>query len=673
MSLSSRAFRLHRVPASRATAALRDLDVHFWWQCYGRPPSRSVNGDRSAPKESLEQLGTVSQEPALGRRRDLSGPGLNHFLRLSQGPTAAVGNALPGGPAPEAVEGAAEPLVDGEGLAGGDPRRTVYLETYGCQMNVSDSQIVLSILAEHGYSEVGDAAAADVVLLNTCAIRENAESKIWSRLGALRSMKTKRPRDSRPTVGVLGCMAERLKAKLLESDKLVDLVVGPDAYRDLPRLLSSLRGSSDGRPTAMNVQLSLEETYADVMPVRREGSVSAYLSIMRGCNNLCAFCIVPFTRGRERSRDVASILQEVQALSESGVREVTLLGQNVNSYADRSHNGPRPSTAYPAENGDASFDNYYAKGFKSVYKPQRQGAVTFAQLLDLVAQVDPEMRIRFTSPHPKDFTDDVLHTISRHSNICSHLHMPAQSGSTAVLERMQRGYTRGAYDALIQRAREIIPTVSLSTDIIVGFCGETEDDHNATLDLMRRTAFDQAFMFSYSKRDKTYAARHYDDDVPEDVKQRRLSEVISIFREELENKNANEGGRRHIVLVEGLSKRGQEFLTGRTCSFKRVVFPNVALPSMEEPPLSKTSRQFQEPRSCAVSRLVPGEYVAVQVVSATAGTLTCVPIERTSIADFVDKYGSTTPTQVFQEARLLQEQLGSDMLSSGEKRTVSSQ
>jgi len=616
------------------------------------PASRNAFTDRAlqgpeAGRGSQGKGGTAS-----GR----DGPGLGHFLRRvapQPSPSDAHGRSQAPPFLPAAV-GASER----EGSAAATSGRTVYLETYGCQMNVSDSQVVLSILGAEGYHEVEDAQQADVVLLNTCAIRENAESKIWSRLGALRNINVKKKRALRPTVGVLGCMAERLKEKLLESNKLVDLVVGPDAYRDLPRLLSSLQEAQDRRVTAMNVQLSLEETYADVMPVRRKGSVSAYLSIMRGCNNMCSFCIVPFTRGRERSRDAASIVAEVEALSQAGVKEVTLLGQNVNSYADHSEAAEGSSSDTPVAPTDPAssspFDRYYAPGFTSVYKPKRGGAVSFGGLLDRVARVDPEMRIRFTSPHPKDFTDDVLQTIARHSNICSHLHMPAQSGSSAVLHSMRRGYTREAYDSLIARVREVIPEVSLSTDIIAGFCGESEADHAATLDLMRFTGYDQAFMFAYSRRDKTHAAKHLQDDVPEAVKQRRLAEVIAAFREGLTARNAAEVGRRHIVLVEGTSKRGPEFLTGRTCSFKRAVFPAVPLGEYLVGEGAEAERKA-EPAGVGGREPAAGDYVAVQVVSATAGTLTCVPLGLTTIGSFVSHHGGTTPRQIYQEVGLCEE------------------
>ncbi|KAK2077236.1 hypothetical protein QBZ16_004870 [Prototheca wickerhamii] len=455
-------------------------------------------------------------------------------------------------------------------------RGGVFMETYGCQMNGADSEVVLSILAEAGWRRVDEPSAASVVLLNTCAIRDNAEAKVWQRLGYYRSLKRSTPRGSqRVVVGVLGCMAERLKQKLLESDRMVDLVAGPDAK-------------------ALNVQLSADETYADVAPLRRAGERSAYLSIMRGCNNMCAFCIVPYVRGRERSRPIQSILEEVRRLSESGVKEVTLLGQNVNSYADFSESAPEPG----ARRGEDPSE-VYAAGFTSVYRPRRAGAVSFAELLDRAAAVDPEMRVRFTSPHPKDFGEDVIAVIAARPNICKQLHMPAQSGSSEVLRAMRRGYSRDAYDALAERVRAALPGVALSTDMISGFCGETERDHAASVDLMRRHAFEAAFMFAYSDRERTYAARHLADDVPEPDKLRRLSEIIAAFREGLERRAAEERGRLHIVLQQNLID------------------------------------------------LQPGDYVAVRVERATTGstggTLHCVPIAKTSIREFVDVFGSSVP------------------------------
>ncbi|KAK9848481.1 hypothetical protein WJX84_012363 [Apatococcus fuscideae] len=485
-----------------------------------------------------------------------------------------------------------------EGLGPSISGKRVFIETYGCQMNTSDSEVVLSVLQDDGYTSVDSPEEADVILVNTCAIREHAESRVFSRLGIFKQLKARRQADDRDAgvvVGVLGCMAERLQQQLLSKERSVDLVVGPDAYRDLPRLLSSLseQASTSGAGSSgvgahdpsssssktkwrgslslahaqqpINVTLSRTETYEDVEPARPQGQMSAWLSIMRGCDNLCAFCIVPFTRGRERSRPLPSIIDEVQRLSDSGFKEVTLLGQNVNSYADFSHvPGSRP---VPDQQDPFAA---YAQGFSSVYKPRRQGAKTFADLLHEVADVDPEMRIRFMSPHPKDFGPDVLQAIAEHANVAKQLHLPAQSGSSSLLQRMRRGHTREAYDALVDSVRAAIPGIALSTDIIAGFCGETEEEHFATVDLVKRMQYDQAFMFAYSQRTKTFASRHLPDDVPPDVKTRRLTEIIAAFRSIQAARNQAEIGRIHLVLVEGPARRQPDDLTGKTCSMKRV-------------------------------------------------------------------------------------------------------
>ena len=422
--------------------------------------------------------------------------------------------------------------VDAKKLAYTDSEgaRQVYLETYGCQMNVSDSEIVASILRDHGYGLTRDAERADVILLNTCAIRENAEQKVRRRLTHFRARK--RRAGGALTLGMLGCMAERLRHKLLEQEQLVDLVAGPDAYRDLPRLLSETHETGQA---AINVQLSREETYADIAPVRVDSNgVTAFVSIMRGCDNMCAFCVVPFTRGRERSRPVNTILTECEQLLEEGYREVTLLGQNVNSYRD--------------------------------------GAVTFAELLYRVSMLSPDLRIRYSTSHPKDCTDELLRVHWERPNVCNYIHLPVQHGNSSVLERMRRGYTREQYLELIERAHALCPGVSLSTDIITGFCGETDAEHEDTLTLMESIRYDHAYMFMYSERPETYAARKYEDDVPPEVKKQRLSEVIALqSRIALEN-NRQEIGRTHRVLVEGTSKRSDEQLRGRTDTNKMVVF-----------------------------------------------------------------------------------------------------
>ncbi|KAK9823298.1 hypothetical protein WJX72_001730 [[Myrmecia] bisecta] len=522
-------------------------------------------------------------------------------------------------------------------------------------MNVNDSEVVLSVLADHGYQQTGVLEDADVVLVNTCAIRDNAEQKIWTRLGQFKAMKLARRKADREqpalVVGVLGCMAERLKIKLLESNRLVDIVAGPDAYRDMPRLIEAVQGTSrpSGRGGAMNVQLSLEETYADIVPLRPAGAVATFLSIMRGCNNMCAFCIVPFTRGRERSRPVGSILAEVRMLSDNGVKEVTLLGQNVNSYADFSSSAAACATPDPSA--------VYAQGFTSVYKPKREGAVQFAELLDAVADIDPEMRIRFTSPHPKDFSDEVLQVIASRHNVCKQLHMPAQSGSSSMLERMRRGYSREAYDALVAHVREVITQVALSTDIIAGFCGETDEEHQATVDLLSTVGFEQAFLFAYSEREKTQAARHLQDDVPPEVKSARLQELIAVYRQTLHEINQQEVGCRHLVLVEGPSRKSATALTGKTCTMKRVIFDDCLVPAsymqqqqqQHTQSLSRTSSAQSDGWSHPAGPLVglrPGDYVAVELQRASTGTLFATPLARTTLQEFVQFHGTAVPKAV---------------------------
>jgi len=453
---------------------------------------------------------------------------------------------------------------------------------------------------------------ADIIFVNTCAIRDNAERRVWDRLSQLKSMR-RSDRKHKRVVGVLGCMAERLKSQLLESDKLVDLVVGPDAYRSLPALLAEV----DGGQTAMNVQLSLEETYADITPVRMaSNNLSAFLSIMRGCNNMCSYCIVPFTRGRERSRPIASILDEVRQLSDQGVKEIVLLGQNVNSYNDLSEQ------TFPVSDPSMQL---LSKGFGSMVKPN-SGGVRFTQLIDRVSQINPEIRIRFTSPHPKDFPDDLLHLIAERPNLCNAVHMPAQSGNSNVLQRMRRFYTREAYLELIQRTREVIPNVGISSDFISGFCGETEEEHMDTLSLLREVRFDQAFMYAYSMREKTNAHRTQQDDVPHEVKQRRLKEVIETFFSTLSEKSKEEIGKRHVVLVERVSRRSEGDLTGRTDNNKKVVFPNVKVPA-EYPANGSTSPN-------AMIEVKAGDYVVVEVERTTGLSLLGQPLGCTTLTRF---------------------------------------
>ncbi len=425
-------------------------------------------------------------------------------------------------------------------------RGRFYIESYGCQMNFSDSEIVASILSEEGYALTRDAAQADMVFLNTCAIRDNAEQRVRQRLQDFRQHKQRKPGL---VVGMLGCMAERLKTQLLDEEKLVDLVAGPDAYRDLPRLVESASGGQK----AVNVLLSREETYADISPVRLSpGGITAFLSIMRGCDNMCSFCVVPFTRGRERSRDPVSIAAEAKHLYLNGCREITLLGQNVDSYLW--HAGPNDKKGIRRAGVDGE-------------------ALSFAGLLDRVARIHPDLRIRFSTSNPRDMTDDVLHVMAAHENICKYIHLPVQSGSTVVLERMNRGYSRAEYMDRIAAIRRILPGCGISTDIICGFCGETEDEHHETLDVMREVAFDFAYMFAYSERPGTAAARQYRDDISSEVKSRRLREVVDLQMALSLESNEKDVGSVFRVLAEGPSRRSPDDLFGRNSQNKVIVFP----------------------------------------------------------------------------------------------------
>lgn len=431
-------------------------------------------------------------------------------------------------------------------------------------MNFADSEVVNSILMNDGMTPVQRAEDADVIFVNTCSIRENAETRVWNRLKEFRSLK----KDNKElTVGVLGCMAERVRDQIIDREKLVDLVVGPDAYRDIPNLLSEV---DDGRK-AVNVLLSLEETYADISPVRTSGNgVTAFVSIMRGCDNMCAFCVVPFTRGRERSRPMDSILREIDELNQQGYKEITLLGQNVNSY--------------------------------------KHEAIDFTRLMDEASYRNPEIRFRFSSPHPKDFPIQLLHMIAERPNLCNYIHIPAQAGSSSMLERMRRPYTREEYLSLIELMKETIPGVSLSTDIIAGFCDETEEEHQQTMSLMKSVEYDLAYMFAYSERERTLAHRKYKDNIPEEVKKQRLSEIIQQQMSIQEKNNLKELGNRHLVLVEGTSKRSDDQLSGRSDTNKVVVFDR---------------KDFQK-----------GDYVEVEVTGSTSATLIAKSVKKSSITDF---------------------------------------
>lgn len=454
----------------------------------------------------------------------------------------------------EARQGEAIAPVAGDALT---YTKKFYIESYGCQMNFNDSEIVASILNKEGFGATRNAEEADLVLLNTCSIREKAEQTVRKRLTEFKKTKKNRPGF---LVGVLGCMAERLKSKFLEEEKLVDIVVGPDAYRTLPALIEE---AGTGQK-AINVLLSREETYADISPVRlNSNGVTAFVSIMRGCNNMCAFCVVPFTRGRERSRDPQSILAEATDLFERGYREVTLLGQNVDSY-------------------------YFVD-------EQKDETITFALLLEKVAAISPLLRVRFSTSHPKDITDDVLFAMARHENICNYIHLPVQSGSTRILQLMNRTYTREWYMKKVDRIKEILPDCGLSTDVITGFCTETEEDHQDTLAVMEYAHYDLAYMFAYSERPGTLAARRYSDDVPEEVKKRRLAEVVALHRRHTLESMQQDVGKTFKVLIEGVSRRSEDDLFGRNDQNKVVVFPK---------------GNYQK-----------GEYVMVKVESCTAGTL----------------------------------------------------
>jgi tRNA-2-methylthio-N6-dimethylallyladenosine synthase len=424
--------------------------------------------------------------------------------------------------------------VSEEGKRGSS--RKLYIESYGCQMNFSDSEIVTSILQEQGFDTTSDHTKADVILLNTCAIRDNAEQKVRNRLKHLVAVKQNNPQT---VIGVLGCMAERLKAKLLEEEKIVDLVVGPDAYRDLPNLIAE----ADSGQKGVNVFLSREETYADITPVRlNSNGVTAFISIMRGCNNMCSFCVVPYTRGRERSRSYQSVVQEAQDLFSKGYREVTLLGQNVDSYC------------WVSEDGSEK--------------------VNFAGLLEKVALVHPDLRVRFSTSHPKDITDEVLYTMARYENICKYIHLPAQSGNSRILNLMNRTYTREWYLDRVAAIRGILgEECGISTDMIAGFCTETEDEHRDTLSLMEMVQYDFAYMFAYSERPNTPAARKLKDDITEQEKKRRLNEIISLQQRLSLERNKLDLHKVHKVLVEGFSKKSEDFLSGRNSANKVVVFP----------------------------------------------------------------------------------------------------
>lgn len=442
--------------------------------------------------------------------------------------------------------------------------KSFYIESYGCQMNFSDSEIVASILFDSGYQLTRDFSEADLIFLNTCSIREKAEQTVRKRLTDFNKIKSIKPDV---LVGVLGCMAERLKKNLLTEERIVDIVVGPDAYRTLPQLISE----AETGQKAVNVILSREETYADIQPVRLDkNGITAFVSIMRGCDNMCSFCVVPFTRGRERSRNHQSIVEEARMLWEKGYKEVTLLGQNVDSYKWKNEEG--------------------------------EVEVNFAQLLELVAQINPMLRVRFSTSHPKDITDEVLHMMAKYNNICKYIHLPVQSGNTDVLERMNRTYTRDWYLERVEAIKRIIPGCGISSDVIAGFCGETDEEHNETVSLMELVKFDMSYMFYYSERPGTLAARKFEDDVPLETKKMRLQEIIDTQNRHSLEKNLADIGKEHIVLVEKPSKRNEAEYCGRNDQNKMVVFP--------------------------VENYKPGDYVKVLVEHASTATLIGKVIEK---------------------------------------------
>lgn len=432
--------------------------------------------------------------------------------------------------------------------------KKLYIETYGCQMNFSDSEIVSSIMSENNYETTTEVSEADIIFINTCSIRDNAEKRVRKRLQELNAFKKKKPGLR---IGVLGCMAERLKEKLLEEEQCVDIIVGPDAYRDLPRLMASVESGQK----AINVILSEEETYADITPVRLgENKISAFISIMRGCQNFCSYCVVPYTRGKERSRKPETIINEAQDLFEKGYKEITLLGQNVNSY-----------------------------------KWDEDNKTDFPELLEKVALISPLLRIRFATSHPKDISDKLIKTIAKYENICNSIHLPVQSGSTKVLKKMNRKYDREWYMERISSIKKHIPSCAISTDIISGFCAETEEDHKDTLSIMKEVGYDYAFMFKYSERPDTTAAKKYEDDVAEEVKSRRLTEIIDLQRSLSHESNLRDIGKTFEILVEGTSKKSDEQLFGRNSQNKVAVFPK---------------KDFKT-----------GDYVKVKINSCTTATL----------------------------------------------------
>ena len=431
--------------------------------------------------------------------------------------------------------------------------RKLYIESYGCAMNFADSEIVASIMLDMGFETTSQYKEADVIFINTCSIRDNAEQRVRNRLREFGAAKRKSPGM---TIGVLGCMAERLKSKFLEEEKLVDIVIGPDSYRDLPNLINQ----ADEGARAVNVLLSREETYADISPVRlNSNGISAFVSIMRGCDNMCSFCVVPFTRGRERSRDPHSIIQEARELFNNGYKEVTLLGQNVDSYKWSGDKQIGETENGASETGDDD--------------PSAVQHTNFAQLLEMVALIDPQLRVRFSTSHPKDITDEVLHTMIKYDNICNHIHLPVQSGNSRVLDLMNRTYSREWYLERVDTIKKIIPDCAISTDIIIGFCTETEEEHRDTLSMMDYVQYDFAYMYTYSERPGTLAAKKFEDDIPPEVKTRRFNEILTKQQEGSHKRLLNHTGKTYRVLIDGLSKKSDLDFSGKTEYNITVIFP----------------------------------------------------------------------------------------------------
>ena len=612
----------------------------------------------AAARASGRAAASTSAPDAATRRAAVPADGRSLADFLPRGSEEATSTTAPWSPSP------APAAVTHED--GGDRRRKRYvIETYGCQMNSADSETIARLLTDAGWDCVDSPPPpaspinVDAILVNTCTIRDGAEAKVRTRLVQLKAATRggkaagRRQQAPAPVVAVLGCVAQRV-GRALVADRAADVAAGPDGYRDLARLLDAAAGGAgagreaceSGDPRVADA-LALEDTYADVIPSRRTGAITALVSVQRGCSNHCAFCVVPRVRGTERSRPLAAVVADVRAAVDNGAREVTLLGQNVNSYAAFDTAEDRLAAVRAArDSGGAATASaaHYAPGFATRYAPLRAGAHTFADLLAAVAAVDPELRVRFTSPHPKDFSNDVLDAAAAHLNIARCFHLPAQSGADAVLVTMARGYTRAAYDGLVASVRAALPGVAITTDIIMGFCGETEADAAATIDLLTRHAYDGAFMFAYSERPGTPASRRLVDDVPPTAKSARLAAAVAAHRAALARASeVDAGAPAHLVLVEGAARRQPEApdaaarLTGRSCRGRRIVFDDVEVAASYA-----GGGGAPAPTSPRV-RLQPGDYAAVRVTAPALGSLPGVPLARTTLNQFVGVHGTTVP------------------------------